>query len=287
MATIITITGGLPRLGRTQLALNLALEQVRRGSQSGVFHEQHASSTIDQLVTLSAGVLHDRRTDDAQPVDVVRRGYQGVDILGCHIPLAEWLTVDRLRLQRCIGVLDIREGYDDLLIDTSGMSFHEVLACSLASSLVIVLLTPERASQAQAFALLRLLQLNGYHGLLRVLVNRVSCAVDASDIQRSFAALTRVNLGVDVPMLGFVPDDPQLALAQHAGQAFSSVFPDSEAAGQIVVLADAIEQLEQAEVRPLSVADYWGRVRDLLARPLQLPGGADLDRVVETSRSGG
>ncbi len=280
MATIMTITAGMPRLGKSQLALNLALELVRRGCWTGLYYEQAASSTLDRLVKLPPVVVQERRADDDIPVDVLRRGYQGVDIIACRIPLSSWADTDRARLQRGIGMLDIREGYDELLVDTSGMSAHEALACNLAAGLVVVVVTPEPDSRAQAFALLRVLLLNGYHGLLRLLVNRVSCAADAGDIQQSFNRRVHDHLGVDIPLLGFVPEDAQVGLAEQAGQAFSTVFPDSEAAAQIVVLADAIGELEQAELRPLTVSEYWGKVREVLAKPLLLPGGADLDAVL-------
>ncbi len=285
MATIITITGGLPQLGKSQLALNLALEMVRRGRWTGLFHEQAASPALDRLVRLPAAVFHERRTGDDTPVDILRRGYQGVDIIGCRMPLSAWNTTDRVRLQRCIGQLDIREGYDDLLVDTSGMPAHEAMACSLAAGLVVMVVTSLPASQAQSFALLRILLLNGYRGLLRLVVNRVTSAVNATDIQQSFTRQAHEHLGVDIPLLGFVPEDPQVGLAQEAGQAFTTVFPESEAAGRLVVLADAIEELEQAEVRPQEVSEYWNRVREILVRPVRLPGGAELDAVNAAERS--
>lgn len=281
MATIMTITSGLPQLGKSQLALNLALELVRRGCWTGLFYEHGASTTIDQLVKLSPAVSHERHAGDDTPIEVLRRGYQGVDIIACRIPLSAWTTTDRARLQRCMGLLDIRDGYDNLLVDTSGMSAHEALACNLAAGLVCVVVTPEPSSQAQAFAMLRVLLLNGYRGTLRLLVNRVNCAVDASDLQQTFNQQVHAHLGVDIPLLGFVPEDERVSLARQAGQAFSTVFPDSEAAGRIVVLADSIEELEQSEVRPLAVSEYWGRVREALVKPVRLPGGVELDALLD------
>jgi flagellar biosynthesis protein FlhG len=279
MATILTITSGQPRLGKSQLALNLALERVRCGCWTGLFTEHSAATTLDHVVRLPPVVLHERRAN-VPPMDVLRRGYQGVDILGCRIPLSAWARTDRSRLQRCFGLLDIRDGYDELLIDTSGMSGHEALACSLAAGLVIVLVTPDVTSQAQAFAMLRVLLLNGFHGRLRLVVNRVRGAAAASEIQQAFHHQVHDHLGVKIPMLGFLPEDQSVPLAHQAGQAFSTVFPDAEATGRIVVLADALEELEQTEVRPQEVSDYWSRVRELLVRPVRLPGGADLDAVL-------
>jgi hypothetical protein len=92
---------------------------------------------------------------------------------------------------------------------------------------------------------------------------------------------------VDIPLLGFAPEAEQVCLAQQAGQAFSTVFPDSEAAGRIVVLADAIEELEQSELRPLAVSEYWRQVWEALVKPVRLPGGVELDGVLAAGEQSG
>lgn len=282
MATILSITSGEPRLGKSQLGLNLALERVRRGGWTGLFSEQSADTTLDQVVRLPPVVLHERRAN-VPPMDALRRGYQGLDLLGCRIPLSAWARTERTRLQRCIGLLDVRDGYDTLLIDTSGMSGHEALACSLAAGLVVVLVSPDVTSQAQAFAMLRVLLLNGFHGQLRLVVNRVRGADAAGEIQQAFSQQVYDHLGMTIPLLGFLPEDRAVQLAHRSGQAFSTVFPDAEATARVVLLVDALEELEQTEVRPQEVGDYWSRVRELLVRPVRLPGGADLDALVATA----
>ena len=279
MATILTISSGEPGLGRSQLALNLALERVRRGCWTGLFSEQTADTTLDRVVRLPPVVLHERRAN-VPPMDVLRRGYQGVDLLACRIPLSAWAGTDRTRLQRCIGLLDIPDGYDALLIDTSGMTGHEALACSLAAGLVIVLVTPDVSSQAQAFAMLRVLLLNGFHGRLRLVVNRARDADDAGEIRQAFSQQVYEHLGMTTPLLGFLPEDRAVQLAHQAGQAFSTVFPDAGVTERIVRLADALEELEQTDLQPQEVVGYWNRVRELLVRPVRLPGGADLDQLV-------
>lgn len=285
MTRIMTVTSGLARVGKSQLAINLGLELVRRGRWVGLFHDQADAASIDRLLSLPQALYREQHDDEERLSDVLRCGYQGADIISCQLPLSEWAHSDPERVAHCINDLDIDEGYDDLIIDTSGMSGHEQLACCLASGMVVMVVTPEAAAQAEAFALLRILKLNGYNGPLRLLVNRARYAVDAGDIHQLFSQRVKSYLGMDIPLLEVMLEDEHIPMAEHARQAFSTVFPDSEATGCLVVIADEIENLLSAG-QPASVRAYWEKVLELLARPLQLPGKAVLDAEPSAGEAG-
>lgn len=276
MTEILTVTSGLAGVGKSQFALNLALELVRRGRWVGLFHDQVEEHPVDDLLYLPEAVFHRLVNGEEHPVDVLRRGYQGADIISCRLPLSAWSQADPERIAHFIGNLDIADHYDDLIIDTSGMPGHEQLACCLASPVVILVVTPEAAAQAEAFALLRILRLNGYQGLLRLLVNRAPYAVDATEIHEAFSRQVKTWLDMDIPLLDVMLEDEHVQIAQQSRQAFSTVFPESDAAASLMVIADRLEELSPA-VQQSSVRDYWSRVRGLLATPLILPGHAVLD----------
>ena len=181
MARIITISSSLARVGKTHLALNLALEMVRRGRQAAVFNQTSSRSSIDDLLALPQTAILQRRSTDRGD-SLVRRGYQGIDILSSGIPLSRWNSAPEQAVKKIIADIDCAEGYDDFLVDTSGMEPHTLLACCRASSLVILVMTPDSRSRAETFALLRILQLNGFEGELRLLINQVEQPVDANEL---------------------------------------------------------------------------------------------------------
>ena len=283
MTRITTITSGLEGVGKTQIAVNLTLELVRRGHFAGLFSDVDAFNALDSLLTLSAaGQVPQRRTDDIPSSDLVRRGYQGADLLGCRQQLDDWPGCDAGWLQNCIDDLDVREEYDDLLIDTSAMSAQAVLSCCLVAGTVLLVVTPDPASQAQAFALLRVLQLNGFSGSPRLIVNRADYAIDAREIQQSMQALTRKHLGLDLPFLETIIEDPHVAMAMQYRQAFTTVFPDTEASDSIVLIADQFEgALARAGRAAQRQAAIWSELYRLLARCMRLPG----DAILQGSRS--
>lgn len=285
MTRIMTITSGLPGAGKTQLAINIALEQVRRGRQVGVFYARECATPIENLLQVQQPVNMLRREGDPRERGLLRSGYQGVDIISCGTPLVEWPLIEADQRARCIKEMDVQDGYDDFLIDTSGMDVRTLLACCKASGVVVLVITPEPQSRAEAFALIRVLQLNGFAGLFRLLVNKVSYPADAEEIHDELFHQLFSRLGLDVPLLGMLPLDESLKKAQRIHQAFSTVFPESEAAGGIIEVADALDRIPlQFFAGPRTLSALWHALIDIIQLPVTLSGDVLLDDVVETLR---
>jgi len=273
MTRIITITSGSSGVGKTQLAINLALELVRRGRQAGVFQDTLAARVLDGALDLHLFAIPHRRATDLPVGDVARRGYQGADFLTCKLHLDDWANSDADRLKACIHDMDTHDGYDDLLIDTSGMEPRVILGCCLAAAVVVFVVTPDARSQAEAFALLRILKLNGFEGKLHLLVNRLQPAQQADAIQHRLNAQVKEHLGLEIPLLGSLAEDDHVPAAQQARQAFSSVYPDSDAAAVMVGIADAIDAIGRgAAPRRQTVTRFWKAFLEKVRAPLQLPG---------------
>jgi len=278
MTRIMTITSGLAQVGKTQLAINLALELVRRGSFAGVFHAPGQASAVEELLDLQRPEALLRRTGDNDEYGIMRRGYLGVDILSCKLPMRLWPDVEAEQHAHSMRSIDVQEGYDDFLIDTSGMDARSLLACCKASAVVILIVTPESRSQTEGFALLRVLQLNGFSGKLYLLLNKASHAVDLSAIYNDFSRLLQSHLGLGIGLLGGVPEDHQVALAAGNKQAFSSLFPDSSAAGGVVAAAAALAAIPVDFVAgPQTLPAFLEAVVAVLPGPVCLPGRTVLE----------
>lgn len=274
MSRILTICSGIPGVGKTHLAVNLALELVRRGRRVGIYHRRDGSSPIDRFIDIQP--LEERR-DERERMPVMSRGYLGIDILSFRLPPGQWRSQDSAELHQDFRQFDVEEGYDDLLVDTSGMSQHEQLACCLASPVVMLVLTPDPRSQVEAFALMRILQLNGFSGQVRVLVNRVMYVVDAAEIYELFAHSLRHHLDMEAGTLEILVHDECIPKSEQYRQAFSAVFPDAEASSGIVVIVDDMDTLRSNTSRD-AIAAFWDHVLDHMQLSPMLPGGVRLER---------
>ena len=275
MTRIMTITSGMAQVGKTHLAVNIALELVRRGRFAGIFHDVVPGADVAALLELQD--LPDPQQYEAQQHGVIRQGYQGVDVVACEQSLGACLCGnDPLHLQ-CLGAIDVRDGYDDFLLDTSGMDAGLQLACCHAAASVILVITPQADSQAEAFALLRVLSVNDFSGQLYLLVNKSEYTVDSKDIYDDFSRLVKHHLGFELVYLGDMPEDRLIPLAEQNRQAFSSLFPESAATAGIVAAVDVLDDASLAAAATQTLAAFLDKLLAVAQAPVYLPGGVQLD----------
>jgi flagellar biosynthesis protein FlhG len=272
---IITITSGLPGSGKTHLGINMALELVRKGRNVGLVHDGSGSLPVDQLIRLPRVPASQDPDVNAQ---VVRRGYQGFDLVNCRVPLSRWNAVDRQRLDTLVSAHAALAAYEDLLIDTSGMTPRTVIACCRLSPIVLLVVTPDPRSLAETFALLKVLHLNGFDSQALLIANRVESLTQAHDIQAELSVKTMQYLDREIPLLGAVTRDSHVVQAQRLRQAFSSLYPESRVSGDLVRLTDELDNVRvDASAHPASVAAFWSGFAASLQLPVRIAGDASLE----------
>jgi flagellar biosynthesis protein FlhG len=276
MTRIITIASGLDGVGKTHLALNMALELVRKGHPVGLYHGEGGRLAVSQLLRLPRHPGQKGRLDTG---DVIVRGYQGVDLLSSRLPLSDWHRHSDAELSPVVAALEARASYEDLLIDTSGFSARAIVACCLQSPLVMLVVTPEQRSQTEAFGLLKVLQLNGFDNRVALVINKVSETTPVQEIHARFAEQARAWLGYQVHLLGSVAIDKHVVSAQGLRQAFTSLFPDTDAAAQVVKLVEALDRDAGAgcERDSTGLPDFWKALASSLHRPVHIAGHTDLE----------
>ncbi|MEN8107572.1 MAG: P-loop NTPase [Pseudomonadota bacterium] len=274
MTRIITITSGLAGVGKTHLAINLAAELVRKGRLTGLYHDDSGHASIDRLLQLSRNSAPKSTPDSG---DVLCHGYQGIDVISSRYPLAGWNGLDGRQLDILLSAHEAWTGYDDFIIDTSGMSPRGVVACCLLSQPVLLVVTPESRSQAEAFALLKVLQLNDFSSPVFLVINNASATDDVSGIHDRLAEMAEQHLGLEIPLLGTVASDDHVMSAQRLHQAFTSVFPEATASGDIVKLADAMMRVQSHDVAGANnLAGFWKALVHVMRTPVHLAGNTDL-----------
>ena len=279
MSEIITLTSGLGQVGKTHLGINIALELARKGYGVGCYHEGGGQRPLDQLLRLrqrSTPKHPDARTG------VTCHGYQGVDIIASRTPLSRWNGLEREELASLVAAHEVWSGYDDLVIDTSGMSPHAVIACCSLSRRVLLVVTPEPGSLAGAFALLRILHLNACDSPVALVVNQVDEAAQAAAIHARFSEKTRHYLGLEVPLLAAVVRDEHVQSATRHMQSFTSMFPESMVSGCLVKLVEKLLDTRSTAGDHAGLSEFWKNLAERMRLPVRLPGNANLSDFDQT-----
>ncbi|MBN1106346.1 MAG: MinD/ParA family protein [Deltaproteobacteria bacterium] len=227
MTRTVTIASGKGGVGKTNLAVNLAIALSRAGRKTCLFDADLGLANVDILLGLAPRcTLKDVVMNGASVREVMVRDVEGVDILpGCS-GVEEMADLDPGGMDHLIRSLSELSEYGFLIFDTSaGISRHVTSFC-LASSETVLVVTPEPTSLTDAYALLKTLSLKGFKGRVRVVINQCGSASLAEAAFKKLKSAASKYLAVAISPLGVIRKDPKVSQAVKSQKSVLSLYPD-------------------------------------------------------------
>ncbi len=226
---VISVTSGKGGVGKTSIVSNLALQLAKEGNKVLILDGDLGMANVDIMFNVRA--TH-------HILDVVRGHVSLKDIL---LQVAPNITL----IPGGSGVFDLQNlsvyekqallnevsglgaDYDVMLIDTAPGIDDNVLYLNTAAQEICVIVTPEPASIADSYALIKVLHQRCRENRFSIICNEVK---DEADGQKLFARLDQVAsqfLVVSLDFKGSIPNDPNLRQATRAQQLVTRAYPQS------------------------------------------------------------
>jgi flagellar biosynthesis protein FlhG len=271
-AKVITISSGKGGVGKTNLAVNLAIALQSRGVRTTLLDLDLGLANADLLCGLNPATRLDRATDGTSLEDVTILAPGGFRLLPGSVGFARSSGVgdaDSRALAR-LGELD---GCSDVLILDTGAGMGPMVRSALrVADLALLIATPEPTSLADAYALLKVSSQStpSAQFLPMLLINQCASANEAQQVHQRIAAVASRFLGRDFPLLGTVPTDPALPQAVRDRRPLLLHAPDSPAAMAVTAAAEAIIARLGLETTPVISSTgrpqgVWRRLAMLIA----------------------
>jgi flagellar biosynthesis protein FlhG len=272
MSRTITVTSGKGGVGKTNVSLNLAIQLAAMGKLTCLFDADLGLANINILLGLQPERdLKDVILNGLSIPEVLIRNQMGVDILPGSSGVAELADLSPDKVERLISSFEDMSGYDFILIDTSAGISKNVIGFCLASPEVLVVITPEPTSLTDAYALLKVLTLNGFKGGVRIIVNQCRDASHAKEVYNKFRAAVAKYLQVNLSPIGMIYHDPKVTEAVRRQTPLMALYPDCSAAKCIRKIAERLVANGTEDPMPSDSAAFWQRWLRLLGGPLKLP----------------
>ena len=257
---VIAVTGGKGGVGKTSVAINLALALTREGhnvllldgdldlANVAIMLGQYPRHTLEH-------VLRQECTLD----EVIMEAPLGLHVIPGASGVQSCIDMGvagSLNLLKSLAALERR--YDYVLIDTAAGLQPVVLHMIASAVMACVVVTPDPASLTDAFSLIKVLQRQGYRRTPSVLVNMAHGASQAQSIFRRFAAASQNHLGVRPHYLGAVWRDETLRRSVITQRPVALLAQSDPSCRQFHSLADRVKiRLEQLPPRKSGVAAHW------------------------------
>ena len=272
MARILTVTSGKGGVGKTNLSVNLAIYLAQQGHRTclfdadlglaninillGIYPEYNLKDVIDGAKTLSDIIIHDK---------------SGIDIIPGSSGVAHMEALSSVQLGGLANAFAELEAYDYFIFDTSAGVSKSVIAFCMSASEVILIITPEPTSLTDAYALMKILSMNGFNKTAKVVVNQSRDSKTAQIAYKKLKDTTRKFLGIELSPLGTMVSDPRVIEAVTAQQPFITLYPKTQASRCIKAIGDHLLEKNSGVGNVFTLDTFWQRCADIFSAPLKMP----------------
>ena len=235
-AKVITITSGKGGVGKSNMAVNLAVHFRRMGKRVIIFDADFGLANVEVMFgTVPKYNLMKLLEGEMRIEDIITRGPEDIGFISGGSGIIGLNNLTKAQIDYLVfNLSSLNELTDVLIIDTGAGISDSVLEFVLASPEVILVTTPEPSSLTDSYSLVKALYKNPnfiQNGTnIRLVANKVNSRDEAGAVYDKIKTVTSKFLGGDIKYLGMVPQDSALEKAVRNQKIVSLVSPNSKSA---------------------------------------------------------
>lgn len=219
LARIITVTSGKGGVGKSNTAINLAIQFRRMGQKVIILDADFGLANIEIMFgAVPKFNLCDFIYQGKSIKDIITWGPMEVGFISGGSGIAGMSNLDKDNLSAIIGnMAELDEMADTIIVDTGAGIADAVLEFLVASGEILLVTTPEPTSITDSYSLLKALSRHPRYSSettqIRVLANKVTGENEAQALYAKLQTVVERYLKVPISYLGMIPQDPLLAKA--------------------------------------------------------------------------
>ena len=219
LARVITVTSGKGGVGKSNTAINLAIQFRKMGQQVIILDADFGLANIEIMFgAVPKHNLCDLIYQGKSIRDIITWGPMDVGFIsgGSGIAGMSNLSIDYLNYI-IRNLVELDEMADTIIVDTGAGISDAVLEFLVASGEILLVTTPEPTSITDSYSLLKALNRHPRYSSettkVKVIANKVFSEAEAEALYAKLEAVVARYLKVPITYLGMIPHDNQLAKA--------------------------------------------------------------------------
>lgn len=219
LARVITVTSGKGGVGKSNTAINLAIQMRKIGQKVIILDADFGLANIEIMFgAVPKHNLCDLIYQGKSIKDIITWGPMEVGFISGGSGITGLSNLNKDELSYIIeNLAELDEMADTIIVDTGAGIADAVLEFLVASGEILLVTTPEPTSITDSYSLLKALSRHPrYHAdttQIKVLANKVTGDAEARALYTKLETVVERYLKVPISYLGMVPQDPQLAKA--------------------------------------------------------------------------
>ncbi|WEK56341.1 MAG: MinD/ParA family protein [Candidatus Cohnella colombiensis] len=262
---IVTITSGKGGVGKSNFSLNFALALQSRGFSVLLFDADISFANIDVLLGTPAkyNLIHLLKGEKSI-WEIIQKGPSGLQFIAGGSGFQDLVRLSEKEIEYFAEQISKLNGYVDyILFDTGAGLSKETVKFITASEETIIVTTPEPTSITDAYALIKMLKTMGHQVTFRLVVNRVTDDREGNQTANNMQQVAEKYLDIQIPLLGFIPDDTNVSKAVKKQTPLTVAFPNSAASKGIDRIASNFLLEGRSSSHERGVVGFLSRMRKL------------------------
>ncbi|HON85649.1 MAG TPA: MinD/ParA family protein [Syntrophorhabdaceae bacterium] len=226
----IAITSGKGGVGKSSIVTNMAYIFGKKEESTYIVDADLSLGNIDIFFGMIPKFnIKDLIEGKKDINEIIIEGPYGIKIIPATSGIVELSNLTEE--QRNILMFSLQEltGYDFLLVDTpAGISSNVVYFNSISHDIIVVV-TPDPASIADSYAVIKVLHSKTGRKDFNIIVNMVRDEAEALNVYRKLLSVSDQFLNVYLDFMGYIPMDANIRQATKRQKLWVEHFPDTQA----------------------------------------------------------
>ncbi|NSW89866.1 MAG: MinD/ParA family protein [Firmicutes bacterium] len=230
-ARVITVTSGKGGVGKTNLAVNIAITLSELGLRVIIIDADLGLANVDVLLGLVPQyTLADALNNNKNIVEIMCEGPNGIKFISGGSGVEELIKLSKDKLNSFINNIGQLDRFSDIIIIDTGAGLSDnVIKFVMAADEIVLVTTPEPTSITDAYALIKLIVNRDKEKKIKIIVNRAESVKEGNDALRKLMLVSEKFLNAKLDPLGVILYDEAVVKAVKLQQPFSLSFPNSQA----------------------------------------------------------
>jgi len=266
---IMAITSGKGGVGKTSIAVNLAISLAQASHKVVIFDADLGLANAEILMGISPPLtLYDCLKGRAEIKDILIPGPAGVKLVSGGSGFVELANLSDKMLQHIMDSLQVIDNEADfIIVDTAAGISKNVLAFTAAVEELVLVITPEPTSMTDAYSLAKIVSRYNLHNKINIIINRVAGTMEAAETLRRFNNVCNHFLNLKLDYLGYIPEDRSVPKAIKAQEPLLLHSTSSPATKCMIKISENILNDQQEHIKQrLGMREFANKLVRLFRR---------------------
>ncbi len=254
-ARVITVTSGKGGVGKTSIAINLAIQMKRMGKRVIILDADFGLANIEVMLGIRPQYnLADLMFCGKSLTEIITKGPEDIGFISGGSGIQELARMTKEQVIYLVQKLvELDAMADVIVVDTGAGIADNVLEFVTASSEVLLVATPEPTSITDAYALLKTLnRRSGFsreYTNIKMISNRVRSEAEGRNLYEKMSVVVDKFLNIQPDYMGMIPQDDSVSKAVMLQRPVTLAYPNCPSSKALKEIAAKLCNAPEADAK--------------------------------------